>query len=168
MKILETRRLLFRHFTPADLDPLYALYSDLDVRKYVPNAPLTVEQTREELEWYSNGHPQHPELGLWATIDKKSRQLIGRCGILPWKIDGRDELEVAYLFGKEFWGQGLGTEAAQAILTYGFEQLSLPRLICLIEHGNQASIRVAEKIGMRFEKEGRDEFGPFLLYARNK
>jgi RimJ/RimL family protein N-acetyltransferase len=168
MIILETSRLHFRHFLPEDLDSLYALYCDPQVRKFIPDAPLTYEQTREELEWFLNGHPQHPELGLWATIDKKSRQLIGRCGLLPWKIDGRDEVEVAYLLAKEFWGQGLGTEAAQAILTYGFEQLSLARLVCLIDQDNLASIRVAEKIGMRFEKEGRDEIGPFLLYACHK
>jgi len=77
-------------------------------------------------------------------------------------------VEVAYLINKEYWGQGLGTEAAQGILDYGFEQLGLSRLICLIERENQASMRVAEKIGMTFEKEGQDEKGPFLLYSRNK
>ena len=63
---------------------------------------------------------------------------------------------------------GLGTEAAQGILNYGFSQLHLSRLICLIEHGNIASIRVAEKIGMSFEREGKDEIGPFLLYSINQ
>jgi RimJ/RimL family protein N-acetyltransferase len=60
----------------------------------------------------------------------------------------------------------LGTEAAQGVLTYGFERLHLPRLVCLIDRDNQASIRVAEKIGMRFEKEGRDEKGPYMLYSK--
>jgi RimJ/RimL family protein N-acetyltransferase len=49
-----------------------------------------------------------------------------------------------------------------------FPQLGLRRLICLIDEANQASIRVAEKIGMTFEKEGRDELGPFHLYALNR
>ena len=86
----------------------------------------------------------------------------------PWTIDQRHEVEVAYLLAKAYWGQGLGTEAAQAILHYGFEQLGLLRLICLIDPENQASIKVARNIGMLFEKEGKDEKGPFLLYSRNK
>jgi ribosomal-protein-alanine N-acetyltransferase len=115
-----------------------------------------------------NGHPKRPELGLWATIYKETGQFIGRCGLLPWTIDGQNEVEVAYLIRKAYWGQGLGTEVAQAILDYGFQELDLRRLICLIDKDNLASIRVAEKIGMTFEKEGRDEMGPFLLYSRNK
>jgi len=75
---------------------------------------------------------------------------------------------VAYMISKRYWGQGLGTEAAQAILDYGFNNLRLDRLICLIDQENQSSIRVAEKIGMSFEKEGEDEKGPFLLYSRNR
>jgi ribosomal-protein-alanine N-acetyltransferase len=62
----------------------------------------------------------------------------------------------------------LGTEAAQAILDYGFTTLNLPRLVCLIDQDNLASIKVAEKIGMAFEKEAEDEIGPFWLYSRNK
>ena len=168
MKILETSRLILRHQVLDDLDSLFALYCDPDITKYIPDAPRSYEEAREELEWHMNGHPRHPELGLWATIHKETGQFIGRCGLLPWTIDGQDEVEVAYMIGKAYWGQGLGTEAAQAILDYGFEKLNLSRLICLIDKENLASIKVAEKIGMTFEKEGKDEIGPFLLYSRNK
>ena len=65
-------------------------------------------------------------------------------------------------------GQGLGTEAARAILDYGFEQLNLSRLICLVDRENLASIKVARNIGMTFEKAGEDEKGPFLLYSISK
>jgi RimJ/RimL family protein N-acetyltransferase len=166
MKILETNRLFLRHLLPDDLDSLYALYCDPDVRKYIPDAPLTYEETREELEWFLNGHPRHPELGLWATIHKETSAFIGRCGLLPWTIDGQAEVEVAYLLAKEYWGRGLGTEAARAIAEYGFEQLQLSRLICLIDQDNQASIQVAQNIGMTFEREGRDEKGPYLIYSK--
>jgi RimJ/RimL family protein N-acetyltransferase len=165
--ILESERLVFRRLEPGDLDSLFALYSDPKVRRYFPEDTLTCEETREELEWFLSGHPDHPELGLWATILKETNQFIGRCGLLPWVIDGRSEVEVAYLLNKAVWGQGLGIEAARAILDYGFTGLGLTRLICLIDHNNRASIRVAEKIGMRFEKEGVDEHGPYLLYARD-
>lgn len=168
LKILETERLLLRRFVPDDLDDLFALYSDPEVRRYFPEGTLTRDETREELEWFLNGHPRHPELGLWATIHRESGRFIGRCGLLPWTIDGRFEIEVAYMLAKEFWGQGLATEAAQAIRDYGFTALDLPRLICLIDRDNAASIRVATKIGMTFEKEGVDDQGPYLLYAMSR
>lgn len=166
--ILETERLLLRHFVMADLDNLFSFHSDPDVVKYIPDAPRTFEETKEELEWFMNGHPKFPELGLWATIYRETDQFIGRCGLLPWTIDERNEVEVAFALSKAYWGQGLATEVAQALIHYGFEHLQLSRLICLIEHGNQASIRVATKIGMTFEKEGKDEKGPFLIYSMNK
>jgi ribosomal-protein-alanine N-acetyltransferase len=88
--------------------------------------------------------------------------------LLPWTIDGREEVEVAYLLAKEYWRQGLGSEAARGILEYGFEHLGLSRLICMIDPENQASIGVATNIGMTFEREAVDEKGPFLIYSRNK
>ncbi len=171
MKILETDRLILRHLVPDDLDRLFALYSDPEIRRYFPDGTLTYEETKEELEWFLNGHPKHPELGLWATIHKESGQLIGRCGLLPWTIEGKYEVEVAYMIAKEYWGQGLGPEAAGAILQYGFGQLGLSRLICMIDPSNKASRRVAEKIGMTLEKE-KDGFEgdgmPFLIYSTSK
>ena len=168
MKFLETKRLILRHLELTDLEALFALYSDPEVKRYIPDAPLTLAEAKKELEWFLNGHPKQPELGLWATIHKETGQFIGRCGLLPWEIDGRSEVEVAYLIDKAHWGQGLGTEAAQAILDYGFENLRLSRLICLIERENSASMRVAEKIGMTLEREGADEHGPFLLFSKNR
>lgn len=167
MILLETERLQFRHLLPTDMDRLFALYSDPEIRRYFPEGTLSYEETQEELEWFRNGHPDQPELGLWATLHKPTGRFIGRCGLLPWTIDGRPEVEVAYLLDKAYWGQGLATEAAQALLRYGFEQLRLPRLICLIDHDNIASIRVATKISMTFEREGCDDKGPFLLYTRD-
>lgn len=165
MIILETPRLRLRYPVLEDLEAYFALYRDPEMRRYFPDGALTLEETREEVEWYLNGHPEHPTLGLWATIHKESGQFIGRCGLLPWTIDGQFEVEIAYMIDKTFWGQGLGTEAARGIRDYAFEKLGLNRLICLITPGNLASIRVAEHVGMRFEREGVDEMGPFLLYA---
>ena len=165
MIILETNRLILRHLLLDDLDDLFALYRDPEMRRFYPEGVLTLAKTQEELAWFLEGHPAHPELGLWATIHKPTNRFIGRCGLLPWTIDACDEVEVAYMIDKAFWGQGLGTEAAQAIRDYGFETLHLTRLVCLIEAENQASTRVAEKIGMTFEKAGEDEQGPFLLYV---
>ena len=154
-----------------DLDELFALYSDPEMRKYFPEGVLTLEETKDELEWHMHGHPRHPELGLWATVHKETGRFIGRCGLLPWKIDDKLEIEIAYLIDKAYWGQGLATEAAKGILQYGFENLNLSRLICLIDPDNIASQKVAEKTGMTLEKkvDGIDgDNYPTLIYSINK
>lgn len=149
----------------------WALYCDPEITKYIPDAPRSYDDAREELEWHKNGHPRHPELGLWATIHKETGKFIGRCGLLPWTIEDQYEVEVAYTLARDYWGQGLATEAAQAILQYGFDRLHLSRLVCLIDPDNSASQRVAEKIGMTLEKKVAGFAGdniPFLVYSIQK
>ena len=143
--ILETPRLILRHQVPADLDDLWALYCDPEITKYIPDAPRTREEAREELEWHMNGHPRNPDLGLWATIHKETGKFIGRCGLLPWTIGDQQEVEVAYTIARPYWGKGLGTEAAQAILQLwiGTIEAISPRLLdrtgkhCLAESGRK-------------------------------
>jgi ribosomal-protein-alanine N-acetyltransferase len=166
--ILETQRLILRHLVMEDLDELFALYSEPEIRRYFPDGVKNYEDTKEELEWYLNGHPERHELGLWATGHKETGKFIGRCGLLPWEIDSLLEVEIAYLIDKAFWNQGLATEAAQGILRYGFEKLGLARLICLMHPENLASQCVAQKIGMTLERKvngiAGDNF-PTLIYS---
>jgi len=165
MNMLETERLLMRRLVPSDFDDLYALYRDPEIRRYFPEGTLTLEETREELEWFLNGHPDHPELGLWATIHKPTGAFIGRCGLLPWTIDGVDEVEIAYLIAKSWQRQGFGAEAARALVRYGFEALGLNRLVALIDPKHEASIRTAERAGLRFWKEAEVEEVRSPVYA---
>jgi RimJ/RimL family protein N-acetyltransferase len=165
MIILETERLTLRHLEAGDLDALCRLYSDPEIRKFFPEGTLTVDETREELEWFQGGHPDRPELGLWGTVDRRSGAFVGRCGLLPWTIDGKAEVELAYLIDKSRWGEGLATEAARGIVQYSRSQLGLNRLICLIMPGNAASVAVAIKAGMAFEREHTGEFGLCQIYS---
>jgi ribosomal-protein-alanine N-acetyltransferase len=170
--VLETERLILRHLAIDDLSPLARIYSDPDVRRFFPEGTLTYEETKEELEWIIEVYYGRYGFGLWATIDKGTGVFIGRCGLLPWTIvpgntgglalrhadeypPGTDgtEVELAYLLDKSHWGKGLGTEAAQAIVDYGFEHLHLPRLICLFDPENRASGNVARKVGMTYEND---------------
>jgi ribosomal-protein-alanine N-acetyltransferase len=165
MIILETPRLVLRRLLPEDLAGLFALYRDPEIRRYFPEGTLSYGETKEELEWFLDGHPERPELGLWATIYKETGALIGRCGLLPCVIDGHAEVEVACLLDKAYWGRGLASEAARGIVRYAFDQLNLSRLICMIDPENQASINLAIRMGMAFEREAADEKGPFVIYA---
>ncbi len=167
MRILETSRLLLRHLELGDLPSLARLYADPEVRRYFPDGTRTVEETKAELLWFLRGHPRRPELGVWATIEKGSGSFIGRCGLLPWEIDGKDEVELAFLINKSRWGRGFATEAALGIVEHATSNLHLRRLICLVTPGNDASARVAAKVGMRFEREYTDELGLCLIYSRS-
>ena len=169
--ILETNRLILRRFVIDDLDKLFALYSDTEIRKYFPDGVKNYKDTKDELEWYLNGHPEHPELGLWATVHKETGKFMGRCGLLPWEIDSKLEIEVAYLLDENFWHQGLATEAATGILTYAFDNLNLSRIICLMHPDNIASQKVAKRIGMTFEGKVDGIAGddcPTLIFSINK
>jgi RimJ/RimL family protein N-acetyltransferase len=163
--VLETDRLTLRHLERGDLAPLAALYADPEVRRYFPDGTRTLEETREELEWFLHGHPRRPELGLWATVERSTGAFLGRCGLLPWTIDGVDEVELAYLIDPARWGEGLATEAARAIAAHARDALRLRRLIALVTPGNGASVRVATKVGMAFERLYADEFGPCHVYG---
>src|SRR6187402_1462929 len=165
MVVLSTERLLLRHLQPEDLEPLYALYRDPEIRKYYPDGTRTQQETKEELEWFLHGHPRRPELGLWATVERNSGEFLGRCGLLPWQIQGNDEVELAFMIKKERWRQGLATEATHGIIKHAREALGLRRLLCLVTPGNAASAGVAKKVGMSFEREFTDELGPNHLYS---
>lgn len=149
-----------------DLDAMFQLYRDPQIRRYFWDGTRTLEETREELEWFLQGHPDQPALGLWATVERDSGAFLGRCGLLPWMIEGRPEVELAYLIDKARWGQGLATEAALGIIEYARKQLGLRRLVCLIMPGNAASAAVATKVGMAFEREYTGEFGLCHIYSR--
>ena len=95
MPILTTERLLLRHLEPDDLEALFALVRDPEVRRFPPDGVLTRARTRDEIEGFRHRRPQHPTLGPWAAIDRASGKILGRCGLLPWGIDGRFEVELA-------------------------------------------------------------------------
>lgn len=163
--IIETPRLLLRRLVPQDLQALAVLYADPEIRRFFPDGTRTLAQTQEELEWFSAGHPRHPELGLWATVEKGSGAFLGRCGLLPWTIDGVPEVELAFLIDKARWGEGLATEAARGIVAHARGTLGLRRLVCLIMPGNARSAAVARKVGMVFERDYSDEHGPCELWG---
>jgi ribosomal-protein-alanine N-acetyltransferase len=148
MIVLETARLTLRHFEPGDLDALYGLYRDPEIRRHFPDGTRTLEQTREELDWFREPR----RLGLWATILRDGGAFIGRCGLIPWTIEDREEVEVAYMIGKPWQRRGFATEAARALIAFGFDRIGLDRIIALIAPEHAESIAVAERAGLAFER----------------
>jgi len=149
--IAESDRLILREFTAADLDDLAPILADPEVMRFSVGGPFTRQNTAEFL---SRCQAEYQRLGfwLWAVVHKKDRKLIGYSGLLEQFLDGQREIEVAYRLATAYWGQGLGTEAARLARDAAF-RLGFKRVISLIEPANIASIRVAEKNGLRYEKD---------------
>lgn len=147
MEEIETTRLLLRQFTLNDLEELYRLYSDREIMRYIGLCSKTETEARllSILK-----HWQTHDLGMWAVIHKDHQKLIGRCGLIF--LDNTSEVEIGYLLDKAYWCQGLATEAALAVLKYGFEIMQLKRIVAIAKPENIASRRVMEKIGMKYEK----------------
>ncbi len=147
MIVLETERLILRRLTRDDVDELAALYADPDVMRHFEGT-RTREQAAAEIEeilgWY-----ERAGVHFWGTILRENGRFIGRCGLLPQMVEGCRDYEVAYMLARSCWGRGLATEAARAIRDHGLLTLGFRRVISLIDPRNHASIRVAEKNGMR-------------------
>ena len=149
--ILETDRLALRCLAIDDLDALGAIQADPEVMRYFPPGPRSRDETLRDLERCIALQELHG-YSLWATVEKSTGLLIGRCGLLPQNLQGAEVVELAYLIDRARWGRGLATEAASAIRDHAFGRLGLGRVVSIIHRDNLSSRRVAEKLGMRPER----------------
>lgn len=147
-----------RRFTLDDLDELVRLRSDPEVMRYI--GKQSREKVEQRLRYYISHYESHG-LGMWAVIHKRTGAMIGWCGLVF--LDGTQEVEVGYGVARDYWGQGLMTEAARASLRYGFEKLGLERIVAVAMPENSASRRIMEKLGMRYEKMAH-HYGHELVY----
>jgi ribosomal-protein-alanine N-acetyltransferase len=149
--ILETPRLILRSFQDEDIGRLAELMANRDFMRF-SLGPYTREQTQSVLQkflsWNQAGLPSQV-----AVIFRGNNEPIGYCGFLHWHLDGADEVEIGYRLHPDYWNRGLASEAAQAVRDHAFRDLNLPKVISLIHPDNIASRRVAEKNGMKIERE---------------
>ena len=143
---LETRRLKLRLFTHDDLPAMHLLNTDPDVIRYADEPVKDMAETRQRLESKTLADYQKYGYGRFAVELKENRKVIGFCGIKF--IPELDLPELGYRFMKEYWGKGIGTEAAKVCVDFAREDLNMSKLIALIIPENIGSIRVAEKVGM--------------------
>lgn len=146
--VAETLRLLIRLPEDSDAPAYQEIHADPDVTRYLGGTrPNTVE---DELERITARRRMHEELGftMWTVEEKESGEVVGLAGLFPVEKVG-PEIEVAYHFRKNRWGRGYATETARACLDYGFGVVGLERVVGLVAPGNDASVRVLEKCGLR-------------------
>jgi ribosomal-protein-alanine N-acetyltransferase len=149
--ILETPRLYLRETTPEDAVRAYELNLDPDVIRYTGDEPFkSAEAAREFLINYD--HYRKYGFGRWAVINKTDDDFLGWCGLKY--TPEKNEHDVGFRFFKRHWNKGYATEASRACIKYGFETLHLHTIVGRAMRENAASIRVLQKSGLNYWKEG--------------
>ena len=149
MIIARTEHLFLRHFHILDLEPMFHIFGDSEVMRFGDGV-----QTKEWIRhWLTNCLEHYYRqwgFGPYAVIEQSSREVIGYCGLFFFPdVNGQPEIEVGYRLARDKWGNGYATEAAQSVRDFAFQTLGVNRLIAMIDPENKASIRVAQKLGMR-------------------
>jgi ribosomal-protein-alanine N-acetyltransferase len=165
-KVLQTERMALCQMEMDDVDDLMGIFSDPVAMRYYPNT----KSRQEAEEWVRRAQESYRDhgFGLWVAVLADSGAFVGQCGLTVQEVEGKNEVEIGYLFLRKFWGRGLATEAASAVRDHGFHTLGYAPLISLIDPGNLASRRVAEKVGLTLEKEVEKWGKRICVYAIRK
>jgi ribosomal-protein-alanine N-acetyltransferase len=168
---LYTERLHLREFVPGDETDIHEYASDGEVVRFMDWGPNTPEQTREFLERKFVHMREEPRVAFELAIVLKSvGKVIGGVGLRIKSVQNR-EGDIGYVLNRRYWNQGIVTEAARAMVAFGFDELRLHRIYATCNAENLASARVMEKLGMKYEGKLREnalERGRWrdtLLYA---
>lgn len=153
---VETDRLVLRRWTRDDRVAHARLFADPDVARYPWGRGLTAEEAASA-HAMAVGHWDEHGFGYHAAVLRTTGDVIGTIGLgtpdfLP---EVMPSVEVGWRLRPDHWGAGLATEGARASLDVAFGRLELDRVIAVIEPANEASWRVAERLGMRLERETR-------------
>ncbi len=150
--ILETERCVVRELCLDDLDGLFELYADEGMDEFTEGL-YPYEEEKEYQHAYINNMYRFFGYGMWLVFQKETGKLIGRAGLEHREIYGETELELGYLIGKKYQGQGYATEVCQAILEYAKENIDFEHINCVVQKGNNASIHMAQKLGFVYQED---------------
>jgi [ribosomal protein S5]-alanine N-acetyltransferase len=146
---VRTARLNLRDFVESDFGAVYAYSSDPRVTRYLFFGPRDAENTAEYLEGLLASQRERPRTRFELAVEEiKSGRVIGACDL---SFIERNVVDLGYMLGLDVWGKGFATEIALALVDAAFSDLRADRVISTVDVNNSASIRVLEKIGMRWE-----------------
>jgi len=147
----ETERLLLRPHTADDVQAAYEINLDPEVSRFTHDGGVQpLEVVRDRIVNNVLGDYKKYGYGRMAVIHKPDNKFIGFCGLKY--LEDFKEVDLGYRFARPYWGKGIATEACQAVLPYGFDELGLSRIIALALEDNVASIRVMQKLHFQFTK----------------
>ena len=164
MSTLETQRLVFRLFTEKDLDPYAAMCADAEVMRFLGGRPMNRGESWRQVATML-GHWQLRGYGMWALEERQTGIFVGRVGFID--PPGWPGFELGWALARPFWGRGLAFEAAQTALDHAFLRLGRDHVISLVHPDNTRSLRLAERLGEKFERTidfFGDEVGVYGIY----
>ena len=165
--IFQTPRLILSQFRESEAPLILQLNSDVQVLKYVHEPVL---QTTDEAIKIINEIiiPQYKKkLGRWAIYSRENMEFIGWCGLKQIPDNEKPEnyiIDLGYRLIRSAWGKGYATEAAQYTLYFGFNNLNIELITARSHIDNTASIKILEKLGMKFVKEETVDDCPLRRY----
>lgn len=163
---LTTERLILRGYRESDAPAIAALHGDPEVIRFLSPTGEPEPGLADAWEHIAKhvGHWALKGYGKLAVDERATGRFVGRVGLYnpPYDWPG---LELGWTLARDTWGKGYATEAARAVLKWGFESLGVDEIISAIHPDNAASIRVAERIGERKLREGKLNGGPCLIYG---
>ena len=151
LNVIETERLNLREMSEADAGVVLEILNDPGFIRFVGDRGVRTNEAaaRYISERFAESYRRHG-FGLWLVETKDGKVPVGICGLL--KRDELDGVEVGYAFLPPFRGRGYAYEAASAAAAHARDVLGLERLCAVVNPDNDVSIRVLEKLGMRFER----------------
>jgi ribosomal-protein-alanine N-acetyltransferase len=160
---IKTQRLTLRPFTLADVDEIHQLWIEPGVRRYLWDDEIIPREKAREVIAESVKLFHEKGLGLWAVTFHEQSAIIGFCGY--WYFHEPPELEILYGSSQKHWGNNLATEAARAILQFGFLYLEFDEIVASADAPNAASFRVMEKTGMKFWRRETKNGSDTIFYS---
>jgi ribosomal-protein-alanine N-acetyltransferase len=157
--ILETERLMLREIIPGDADALFRIRGDYEVTKYnIGAAYYSVDQANDLIAGMAQAYREEKEIRWGITLkDQPTNGVVGMIGYNYWiRRDAR--ASVGYDLARAFWGQGIMTEALDAVVAFGFRRMGLNRIEADADARNPASARVLKKAGFRQEGLQQEQF----------
>lgn len=152
-RIIEIDSIFLRPFCMDDIEPFAKICANPNVMRYIGDGkPVNHDSIAKKIsEWIELYEKQ--KYGLMALVMQETNELIGFCGFIHQIVDEIEYIELGYRLDEAYWGKGIATKAAVAVRDYAFNVLNIPMLISIIHHQNDASKRVAKKVGMRLMKQ---------------
>ena len=147
---LETQRLVLRRFTAADVDNLVSLDADPDVMHFISGGIPTArdEVENEILPEFLGYYERFEGYGFWAAIEKATGEFLGWFHFRPREEAGPGEAELGYRLRRSAWGKGYATEGSRALISKGFTDFGVQRVVAETMVVHAASRRVMEKAGL--------------------
>jgi RimJ/RimL family protein N-acetyltransferase len=133
-----------------DLDDMLQIYGDAETMRYIPSGVRDREATKQLILRLIELDEQNG-FGIWPVVLKSERRVIGISGITYIPGYGKD-VEIAWTFNKAYHRQGYATEASRAVLQHAFSEFGLSQIYALIDPRNTASVGVAHRLGMDFDR----------------